>query len=264
MFLVFRDKGVHFGAIGYLQGKPMKKKRKNHFRNSKIGIRAETRQASLPAQVKREDHPLNDPAERADWAETERRLEPQYVSFFRESMNMPEEIAHEIFKALAEEQKEAARREGTDRLPELFGEILLEREQTDEKIRNAFAPKRVEGVTDEDIALWWNMHDLERRMICKVDEMNRILLFEKLMQNSSVTEQDAARMVAKRFPVYGDPDHLVLETEDDRPLPFELKWRVNRYLTEKTKADPDRFKEEAEASTSLNALLRRAVRQGEL
>jgi hypothetical protein len=199
-----------------------------------------------------------------DWAEIEKQLEPQYVSFFRESMSMPEEVAREIFKSFAEEQKEAARRDGTDRLPESFGESLLDREQTDEKVRTAFAPKRAEGVTDEDIALWWNMHDLERRMICRVDEMNRILLFEKLVQGSGMTEPEAAQSVAKRFPVYGDREHLVLGTDDDRPLPFELKWRVNRYLTERTKADPDGLREEADASTSMNALLRKAIRQGEL
>ncbi len=207
---------------------------------------------------------MNAETDQPDWAETEKRLEPQYVSFFRESMDMPEEIAHQIFKTFAEEQKEAALREGTDRLPESFGEILLEREQTDEKVRTAFAPKRAEGVTDEDIALWWNMHDLERRLICKVDEMNRILLFEKLMQGGSTTEQEAAQMVAKRFPVYGDPEHLVFGSDDDRPLPFELKWRANRYLAERTKTDPDGFREEAEAFTSLNALIRSKIRQGEL
>jgi hypothetical protein len=207
---------------------------------------------------------LNNLPEEPDWAETEKRLEPEYVSYFRESMNMPEDVAREIFKAFVEEQKEAARRDGTDRFPEMFGEILLEREKTDETVREAFAPKRSQGVTDEDIALWWNMHDLERRMICKVDEMNRILLFEKLVQNSGVTEQEAARRVAKRFPIYGDPDHLVLGTDDDRPLPYELKWRVNRFITERTKADPEVFQKEADVSTSLNALLRRALRQGKL
>jgi hypothetical protein len=207
---------------------------------------------------------LNNVPENADWAEMEKRLEPQYVSFFQESMSMPEEVARQIFKSFAEELKEAAHREGTDRFPELFGDILLEREQTDEKVRNAFAPKRAEGVANEDIALWWNMHDLERRMICKVDEMNRILLFEKLVQGDGLTESEAARMVAKRFPIYGDTNHLVLDTEDDRPLPFELKWRVNRYIMDRTKADPDKFQEEVEASTSLNALLRKAVKQGEL
>jgi hypothetical protein len=213
--------------------------------------------------MKREDHPLDNLLEQIDWVETEKRLEPQYVSFFQESMSMPEEVAREIFKAMAQEQKEAAHREGTDRIPALFGNILLEREQTDDQVRNAFVPKRAEGVTDEDIAFWWNMHDLERRMICKIDEMNRILLFEKLVKDG-VTEQEAARMVAKRFPVYGDPEHLVLGTQDDRPLPFELKWRVNRYMTEKTTVDPDTFHEAVEASTSLNAVLRRALRQGEL
>ena len=207
---------------------------------------------------------MDKPAQQPDWAEVEKRLEPQYVSFFRESMSMPEEVAREIFKTFTEEQKEAALRDGTDRLPESFGDILLDRERTDEKVQTAFAPKRAEGVTDEDIALWWNMHDLERRMICRVDEMNRILLFEKLVQGSGIAELEAAQRVAKRFPVYGDREHLVLGTEDDRPLPFELKWRVNRYITERTVADPDGFREAAEASTSMNALLRKAIRQGEL
>ena len=207
---------------------------------------------------------MNKTANQPDWDETEKRLQPQYVAFFRESMNMPEEIAREIFKTFAEEQKEAALREGTDRLPESFGDILLERELTDDKVRAAFAPKRAEGVTDEDIALWWNMHDLERRLICRVDEMNRILLFEKLMQGGGTTEPEAARAVAKRYPVYGDPEHLVLGTDDDRPLPFELKWRVNRYIMQRTQSDPDAFQKETDESTSLNAVLRNALRQGKL
>ena len=207
---------------------------------------------------------MNKPAEETDWAETEKRLEPEYITFFKESMSMPEEVAREIFKAFVKEQKEAARREGTERLPESFGDLLLEHEKTDETVRDAFAPKRAEGVTDEDIAFWWNLHDLERRMICKIDEMNRILLFEKLVHGNGDTESEAARMVAKRFPIYGDPEHLVLETDDDRPLPFELKWRINHYLSKRTEADSDGFREEVEASTSLNAILRKAVRQKKL
>jgi len=207
---------------------------------------------------------LNNLPQEADWAETEKRLEPRYVTHFRESMGMPDGVAHEIYKILVQEQKEAARREGTDRLPQSFGEILLGREKTDEIVREAFAPKRADGVSDEDIALWWNMHDLERRMICRVDEMNRIMLFEKLMQESGATEPETARIVARRFPIYGDREHLVLGTDDDRPLPFELKWRVNRYISERTQSDPDGFWKETEASTSLNALLRRALRQNEL
>jgi hypothetical protein len=207
---------------------------------------------------------LDNTPKTADWAEVEKRLEPQYISFFQASMNMPEEVAREIFRSMVQEQKEAACREGTDRIPEGFGDMLVQREPIDEKVRDAFAPKRSDGVTDEDIALWWNMHDLERRLICKVDEMNRILLFDSLVHGDGVTEPEAARMVARHFPVYGDPNHLVLGTDDDRPLPFELKWRVNRYITERTAADPDKFHEEVESSTSLNAVLRRALSQGKI
>jgi hypothetical protein len=215
-------------------------------------------------QKEREDHPLNNEKERPDWSEVEKRLEPQYISFLQESMSMPEEVAREIFRSFVEQQKEAAHAEGTDWLPESFGEILLEREQTDEEVKNAFAHKRAEGVNDEDIIFWWNMHDLERRLICKVDEMNRILLFEKLVHGNGIAEPEAARMVAKHFPIYGDPNHLVLDDEDDRPLPFELKWRVNYYMTEKANADPDAFHQEVETSTSLNAVLRKALREGKL
>ena len=207
---------------------------------------------------------MNNPTENPDWSETEKLLEPQYVAFFKEFMNMPEEIAREVYKAFVQDLKEAAHREGTDRLPESFGDILLEKEKTDDTVRSAFAPKRMDGVTDEDIALWWNMHDLERRMICKVDEMNRILMFDHLVQTGGKAEEVAAQTVAKRFPVYGDREHLVLGTDDDRPLPFELKGRVNRYISERIRTDEEGFQKEADASTSLNALLRRALRQGRL
>jgi hypothetical protein len=211
-----------------------------------------------------EDNALSDATKSPDWSEVEKQLEPQYVVFFQESMGMPADLAREVFGAFVQDLKEAAHEEGTDRFPESFGEILLEREKSDESVRNAFAPKRADGVTDEDIALWWNMHDLERRLICKVDEMNRIMLFDHLVQTKGVPEPDAARMVAKRYPVYGDREHLVLGTDDDRPLPFELKGRINRYISNRMKSDPETFREETEAATSLNAVLRTALRQGEL
>ena len=120
---------------------------------------------------------------------------------------MPEEIAREIFKYFcARAERGCPKRRDRPAFRNRLATILLEREQTDEEVRAAFAPKRAEGVTDEDIAFWWNMHDLERRLICKVDEMNRILLFEKLVHGTGVAEPEAARMVAKRFPIYGDPE----------------------------------------------------------
>ncbi len=199
-----------------------------------------------------------------DAREVEEQLEKQYIPFFQQSMGMPENYAQEIFKTIIEEQKEVADREGTDKFPEKFGEVLLQQEKADPDVREAFAQKREEDVTDSDILLWWNMHDLERRMVIKVDEMNRMILFEKLSKKDKIREEEAAVMVAKQYPIYGDPDFQVFGDKEDRPLPFELKWRVNKYVTKRNQEDADKFQKELDAASSFNALLRMAVEKKEL
>lgn len=197
-------------------------------------------------------------------SEIEKQLEQQYIPFFQQAMGMPENYAEEIFKAIIKEQKEVAEREGTDKFPERFGEVLLQQEKADPDVREAFAQKRAEGVTDNDILLWWNMHDLERRMVIKVDEMNRSILFEKLVQKDKVEEEKAAGVVAKNYPIYGDPDFQVLGGKEDRPLPFELKWRVNQYVNKRKQEDANKFQKELDKASSFNAILRKAIEKGEL
>lgn len=196
--------------------------------------------------------------------EIEKQLEEQYVAFFQQSMGMPENYAQEIFKAILKEQKEVAEREGTDKFPDNFGEVLLIQEKADPDVLGAFAPKRTEGVNDNDIRLWWNMHDLERRMVIKVDEMNRQILFEKLVQKDKMEEEKAAGIVAKHYPIFGDPDFQVFGEKEDRPLPFELKWRVNQYVGRRKQEDADEFQKELDEASSFNALLRKALGKREL
>jgi len=199
---------------------------------------------------------------RIESVEIDRKLEQQYVPFFQQSMGMPQEVAQEFFEALLKEVKEASLRDGTGNFPERFGELLLVQERRDQNIGDLFAPKRAEGVEDGDLVLWWNMHELERRMICRVDEMSRAILFEKLVQKDGLEQEDAARAVARRFPIFGDPEHMVFGTPEDRPLPYELKWRISRYMEERHATDGEQFKKEVEAASSLNALLRAAIRSG--
>ncbi len=199
-----------------------------------------------------------------DVSEIERLLEEQYVLFFIKSMGMPDNIAKEIFKAILKEIKEASEQEGTNKFPENFGNILLQQEKVDDKVREAFAMKRKDYVSNSDIVLWWNLHDIERRMICKVDEMNRTMLFEKLVHQDKLEQEEAAKQVALNYPIYGDPDHMVIGTPIDRPLPYELKWRVNRYVNKRKKDDPEEFKKQLNNSSSFNALLREAIKEGEL
>jgi len=74
------------------------------------------------------------------------------------------------------------------------------------------ASRRNEGVKDQDVLWWWNMHDLERRMMLKVDEQRRI----------------------------------------------------DRYLERGLEIDGDGLKQEMEASSTFNALVRKEIKIGNL
>lgn len=50
---------------------------------------------------------------------------------------------------------------------------------------------------------------------------------------------------------------------DDRPLPYELKKRVNEYIG-KRMSDPIEYKRNIETSSSFNALIRKEIKSGNL
>jgi len=197
-------------------------------------------------------------------SEIDQQMADQWIPYFQQTMGMPEGFAQELFQAMLSEQKAAAARDRTDSLPERFGDALLERERTEQEIRDLLGEKRADGAADEDIRSWWNLHELERRMICEVDEMHRRILFEKLVQKDKLTEEEAAWTVRRRFPVFGDPEHGSPFGAEDRPIPFELKARVSRYMEKRFSTDPEGFKRDIEAETTMNSFIRAALRKGEI
>ena len=207
---------------------------------------------------------MNEKNDLPDWSEEAGRLKLQYVPHFRESLGMPPEVAEEIFNTLVQEACEAALREHTDAWPGNFGEVLLHQEKVSEEVRQAFAPKRAEGVTDSDILHWWNLHDLDRRLIVRVDEIHRMVLFEMLVHKDGKEEAEAAGIVGRRLPIFGDPEFQGHGLVQDRPLPFELKGRVNRFLTRQKGSRGTKYRKKLESASSLNALLRQGIREGQL
>src|SRR5438128_485945 len=91
----------------------------------------------------------------------EKQLETLTVPMFQ-MMGQSLTEARESFANLLHEVKEEARNEGTEHLPENHGDILLQKEASDERIKVALAWRRKEGVTDSDIRNWWNQPDLAR------------------------------------------------------------------------------------------------------
>ncbi|MFH1615151.1 MAG: hypothetical protein ABIG61_08730 [Planctomycetota bacterium] len=193
----------------------------------------------------------------------EKQLGKLYVTMFQEKGVSPVEAKRTVHRLL-KEAKEEAKREGTLDLPQNIGDIFLEKETIDKKYKSMLAKLRSEGVRDEDIKCWWNMHDLERRMMQKADFMDRFTLFLKLRQEDRLTEEQAAKRVGGSLPIFGDPDDTTLSTGEDRPLPYELKDRINIYIEKRSQTDQKQFKREVKESSSFNALVRKEIEKGNI
>lgn len=59
--------------------------------------------------------------------------------------------ATSLVRSCIDAAKEEIRKEGTQRLPPSYGDVLLQHEKTDSNVAKELAKKRREGVTDEDI-----------------------------------------------------------------------------------------------------------------
>lgn len=193
----------------------------------------------------------------------EKHLEEIYVPMFQGMMGIDASQAKKQFRDIITQIKEEQKQEGTTNLPKNLGDDFLEREKTDEKTRVKFEKKRRDGVKDEDIRWWYNMDDMERRMLLKVDDLTRMAMFMQFLQNGK-NEKEAATEIRRYHPMYGDPDDTTHTKGDDRPLPYELKDRINIYIEKRAKKDPDKYKKEIENSSTFNSLIRREVKAGNI
>lgn len=194
----------------------------------------------------------------------QKHLRDQYLPIFQKMMGMSPAKARQTFKDLFRKVTEEAKKENTLNLPPDLGDRLLEREAEDKKVKKVLAKKRSEGVRDEDIRWWWNMHDLERRMMSKVDEVFIYALFLKFTKEDGLAPEEANKRVWETRPMFGNPEDTGYGNAEDRPLPDELRDRVNTYFTKRAQNDPEGLKRDAEASTSFNAFARKEVKAGRL
>lgn len=195
--------------------------------------------------------------------EFERQLEKEYILMLQQ-IGMSSSQAVSTVHEMLDQAKKESRQEKMSDLPQKFGIFLLENEVTNDKIKKMLAKRRKEGVKDEDIRWWWNMHDLERRMMLKFDDISRLSLYKSLREEDGFNENEAAKEVKKWFPIYGDPDDTTHDIGDDRPLPEELKNRINIYIEKMYAIDPEKYKQKIINYSSFNALVRYEIRDGKL
>jgi len=187
-----------------------------------------------------------------------------YVPMFQETRGMSLSQAKSTFRDLLEKAKKDIREEGISDLPENLGDVLIQKESTDERARSFLDKRRKEGIRYEDIRWWWNMHNLERGMIFQVDALDRLAFFIKLTEEDGLSSDEAAKRVRKFHPIYGDPNDTSIMTGEDRPLMPELRDRVNTYVMKKNQADREKFKKEIEESSTFNALIRQEIKKGNI
>ncbi|WP_434579202.1 hypothetical protein [Thermoanaerobacterium thermosaccharolyticum] len=116
-----------------------------------------------------------------------------------------------------------------------------------------------DGVTDEDIQEWHGLSYLERAVIDVSDYMSRFTAYIYYLDKGYNSEK-AAREVRHKYPIWGDP------RQKDKyltPLPWELKLREIRWK-EKYYNNPYALEEKIRQYLTYNAMIRAAIKEGEL
>ena len=119
-----------------------------------------------------------------------------------------------------------------------------------------------DGATDADIREWWNFSQKQRQAVLDSEDVFRLATFTAATEDGK--DGDAAADEVRRiFPMYGDPADETRTTGDDRPLPHELRGRVDRFR-KKHGGAAIRTWMERDGFTNYNAFLRQRILRGEL
>ena len=110
----------------------------------------------------------------------EKKLEKVYVPILMLQLKMPSRRAKKIFRQLIMQIKADLKSSDSKKLPENYGDILLEQEKINPEIKATLSQKRKEGVTDSDIKNWWNMPVLERTVSMVFENYFKGILYAHL------------------------------------------------------------------------------------
>lgn len=153
--------------------------------------------------------------------------------------------------------------------PPNYGDLILERVNNDPRTRRYVEKLRRNGVRDEDIRSWYNMHILERSCILYINDLIAIARFFQLTHTGDMAPDDATIALFKELPRLGDPDGAdwggaVRDrlTDEDRPLPIEMYNAINDFM--KRHREERSFQNRLAKTTSLNAVIREELRRGAL
>lgn len=188
----------------------------------------------------------------------EDQLKDVYTKTFID-IGMPPATAFNTTKELLKLAKESLEKSNEDRFSGNFGDIIL----NDLHFKNSLEMSHREGVRDEDIRQWFNMDPLERHLIKQVDLYHISVMIAGLLGQGE--DLDSAIKITKKYHArFGGSEDTTIDSEEDRPLPEELKFRIVSYIEKRVATDNDKYKKDLEASSSFNALIRKEIKKGNL
>ena len=194
----------------------------------------------------------------------ENTLLKMYIELFA-NIGMSKRQATPIVKHMLKMAKENSIKEKTYNLPPNFGDLIIENIANYPEYRDLLDEPKKEGATDDDIRSWYNMYDLERHMIQQFDNHSIMVLHINELK-SGKNDDEAAIKIRKTFPMYGDPDDTSNTKGDDRPLPYELKDRINKYMGRIQNQDSNgkELKEKLRSYSTVNSLIRDEIKKGNI
>ncbi|MDQ7821874.1 MAG: hypothetical protein RDV48_03665 [Candidatus Eremiobacteraeota bacterium] len=190
----------------------------------------------------------------------EAHLEKVYSDKYQVVTGVPLAMAKKFIKTLLTQVVKESKDAGTYNLPPDHGKSMLEAAKKDQKVKKAIELKRKEGVTDEDFINWWAVPDVERRLLLRIDETNRMGLFMKFTNIDRMPATEANRLVLKYHPLYGEPQETDNEADMDRPLPAELRERITRYAENLKEIPVEEQQALIDKFSTLNARVRHEIK----
>lgn len=183
----------------------------------------------------------------------EQKLERQFIPIIMKDIATKEE-AQMIFRKLLQEVKADMGYKSDS--PHNMGDYLLKNEINNTRIKRMIEKRRLFGVTDEQIRQWWNKDELERGLIKKFSEFQRMAIYS-MLKNQGMSSKEAGKKVKMCFPTYGEKD-LSLH------LPYEIKEKVDNYIYTSL-SNPQTaaaIRQQIEAAGSVNDFIVAKIEQG--
>ncbi|HCT30308.1 MAG TPA: hypothetical protein DIW31_06165 [Bacteroidales bacterium] len=203
---------------------------------------------------------------------TERLILNQYTQMLSSTFDMSKSEANSLAEEMLVNSISKAKKDNTYQLPpSILGEMILDDYESGDIIgflvkyvRKTLPEKRKDGVKDEDILWWWNLDEISRRMVMELDWLLKSSNYSLEIKNNGLSEKEAILRTKKYNPTYGDPGELPHLKGDNRPLPWELRDRINIFLEKILKSDPQKYKKRIESAPSFNSFLREEIRKGNI